>query len=296
MNIRKTSGEDGLGLYNEAMLSIENHSRASAGMRYVYPVVSRRARGVSIGINLNPNNACNWACIYCQVDDLRRGGPPPIDLGLLSREFDAFLTEVLTGDFLVRCVPEEARQLMDVAFSGNGEPTSADEFAAAVALVVAALDQRQLLPRVTIRLITNGSLVHRAAVQEGISALAVAGGEVWFKVDRSGAAATLAVNGLAADDDRVRRNLGLCAGLAPTWVQTCWFAIDGSAPDGEAEGAYCRLLTPLAGVLQGIHLYGLARPSLQPGAARLGRLTAEQLERFAQRIEKETGIRVLVSP
>lgn len=296
MYIGKTSGEDGHGLYNEAMLSIENHSRASAGMRYVYPVVSRRAGGVSIGINLNTNNACNWACIYCQVDGLRRGGPPPIDLGLLARELEGFLTEVLTGDFLVRCVPEEARRLMDVAFSGNGEPTSAAEFAAAVALVVAALENRQLLPRVTIRLITNGSLVHRVAVQEGIAALGRAGGEVWFKVDRSGTAATAAVNGLAVDDDRVRRNLGLCASLAPTWVQTCWFAIDGLAPDAEAEGAYCRLLAPVAGALRGIHLYGLARPSLQPGAAHLGRLTAAQLQGFAQRIETETGIKVLVSP
>ncbi|MCZ7653212.1 MAG: hypothetical protein M5R42_01445 [Rhodocyclaceae bacterium] len=33
------------------------HSRDSAGLTYVYPVVSRRAGGVSIGINPNPNNA-----------------------------------------------------------------------------------------------------------------------------------------------------------------------------------------------------------------------------------------------
>ena len=62
------------------MLTIEDHRRDSAGMRYVYPVVSRRAGGVSVGINLNVNNACNWACVYCQVDNLTRGGPPPIDL------------------------------------------------------------------------------------------------------------------------------------------------------------------------------------------------------------------------
>ncbi|PIU16966.1 MAG: radical SAM protein, partial [Gallionellales bacterium CG08_land_8_20_14_0_20_59_87] len=35
------------------MLSTTDHSRDSAGLRYVYPVVSRRAGGVSIGINLN---------------------------------------------------------------------------------------------------------------------------------------------------------------------------------------------------------------------------------------------------
>jgi hypothetical protein len=70
------------------LLKTEDHSRDSAGMRYVYPVVSRRAGGVSIGINLNPNNACNWRCIYCQVPDLTRGGPPPVDLPLLDAELD----------------------------------------------------------------------------------------------------------------------------------------------------------------------------------------------------------------
>lgn len=40
-------------------LSVHDQSRDSAGLRYVYPVVSRRAGGVSVGINLNVNNACN---------------------------------------------------------------------------------------------------------------------------------------------------------------------------------------------------------------------------------------------
>ena len=57
-------------------LTVTDHSRDSAGMTYVYPVVSRRAGGVSVGINLNPNNACNWACVYCQVPDLARGTAP----------------------------------------------------------------------------------------------------------------------------------------------------------------------------------------------------------------------------
>ena len=55
------------------MLTTDDHRRDSAGLRYVYPVISRRAGGVSIGINLNPNNACNWACVYCQVENLTRG-------------------------------------------------------------------------------------------------------------------------------------------------------------------------------------------------------------------------------
>jgi wyosine [tRNA(Phe)-imidazoG37] synthetase (radical SAM superfamily) len=278
------------------MLSTDNHRRDSAGLRHVYPVISRRAGGVSVGINLNPNNACNWACIYCQVENLTRGGPPPLDLERLRRELAGFLDEALHGDFMQRAVPEAARRLVDVAFSGNGEPTSAPEFADAVSTVIEVLTAAGLAGRLPLRLITNGSLMHRPAVQAGVAALGRAGGEVWFKLDRADRAATRIVNGRELDPERMARHLGACARLAPTWVQTCWFALDGKPPGAAAEQAYCDLLRPLAGQVAGVHLYGLARPSQQPGAERLSALPVGDLDAFAARIQKETGLRVVVSP
>lgn len=278
------------------MLTIEDHRRDSAGLRYVYPVISRRAGGVSVGINLNVNNACNWACVYCQVDNLSRGGPPPIDLDLLERELTAFLDDALHGNFMARQVPFDARRLEDVAFSGNGEPTSAAEFPEAVRRVCSVLQRHGLAGKLPVRLITNGSMLHRPGVQEGIRVLGELGGEVWFKVDRATADEVAAINGVPLDAEKVRRNLAQCAALAQTWVQTCWFALDGQAPDAAARAAYCALLAPLAASLTGIHLYGLARPSLQPAAPRLSRLVPEELEAFAAEIEKKTGIRVVVSP
>lgn len=278
------------------MLSIDDHRRDSAGLMYVYPVVSRRAGGVSVGVNLNPNNACNWACVYCQVDDLRRGGPPPIDLARLERELAEFLEDALHGDFMAREVPAEVRRLVDVAFSGNGEPTSAGEFADAVAGVGRVLDRFGLLGKLPVRLITNGSLMRRPEVQEGIRRLAGLGGEVWFKLDRALAAEVAEINGVPLAPERMAKQLAVCAGLAPTWVQTCWFALDGQSPSEASIAAYCALLKPLAGRLAGIHLYGLARPSQQPAAARLSRLSADEMQRFAERVSKETGIRVIVSP
>lgn len=278
------------------MLSIDDHRRDSAGLVYVYPVVSRRAGGVSVGVNLNPNSACNWACVYCQVEDLQRGGPPPIDLGRLESELAGFLEDALRGDFMAREVPAEARQLVDVAFSGNGEPTSAAEFADAVAGVGRVLGRFGLLGELPVRLITNGSLMHRSEVQEGIRRLANLGGEVWFKLDRALAAEVAEINGVPLAPERMAKQLAACAGLAPTWVQTCWFALDGQSPPEASMAAYCALLKPLAGCLAGIHLYGLARPSQQPAAARLSRLSEDEMRCFAERITKETGIRVIVSP
>lgn len=276
------------------MLRTDDHRRDSAGLRYVYPVISRRAGGVSVGINLNPNNACNWACVYCQVEGLSRGGPPPLELDRLEAELAGFLDDAINGDFMRRQVPETARRLVDVAFSGNGEPTSAPEFADAVARVAQVLGRFGL--RVPLRLITNGSLLHRPAVQDGIRQLGEAGGEVWFKLDRASAVEVALINGVAWAPEKAARNLEVCAALAPTWVQTCWFALDGQAPDAASLAAYCALLAPLAERLAGVHLYGLARPSQQPAAPRLAALPEAALREVAATIEKETGLRVIVSP
>lgn len=277
------------------MLTTTDHNRDYAGFRYAYPVVSRRAGGVSVGINLNPNNACNWACIYCQVPDLARGGPPPIDLAQLERELCTLLEDVLRGDFMQREVPEEARQLMDVAFSGNGEPTSAEEFDAAVERVIAVMQRFDLSQKVKLRLITNGSLMHRPAVRSGIARIGLQQGEVWFKIDRGSAEGISMVNRTSLEPLKARSNLELCCSLAPTWVQTCWFMLDGRAPDNDEEEAYLDLLRPVTKKIRGVHLYGLARPSLQPDAPRLGRLPPTHLAAFAARIAS-LGTEVNLSP
>ena len=264
------------------MLSTTDHSRDSAGLRYVYPVVSRRAGGVSIGINLNPNNACNWRCIYCQVPDLTRGTAPPVDLALLEKELRGFLHELQHGDFMQR-VPPGARRINDIALSGNGEPTSAQEFNDVIELI-AGLKPADL----KLVLITNGSLIRRENVQHGLRRLAQLNGEVWFKLDRASEAGMALVNDTRTTLDTVRQNLATAIACCPnTWLQTCWFALDGVPPGKQEEDDY---LDFLAGVLrdnirpQGVLLYGLARPSLQAEAPRLSALPHAQLEQFAQRI------------
>jgi wyosine [tRNA(Phe)-imidazoG37] synthetase (radical SAM superfamily) len=290
--VEKMSGR----LYNVAMLTIADHRRDSAGLKYVYPVISRRAGGVSVGINLNTNNACNWACLYCQVENLQRGGPLPIDLDCLEQELAGFLDWALHGDFMRTQVPEGARQLVDIAFSGNGEPTTANEFPQVIPRVESVLAKFGLLGHLPVRLITNGSMMHRPQVQAAISHLGKICGEIWFKLDRGDASAASLVNDVPVDMAKVQRNLALCASLAPTWVQTCWFTLDGVAPDANARSAYCDFLRQFSAELKGIHLYSLARPSMQPAAPRLGRLEPEALQAFGDEIAEKTGIRVTVSP
>ncbi len=272
---------------SETKLSISDHSRDSAGLRYVYPVISRRAGGVSVGINLNTNNACNWRCIYCQVPGLQLGSAPPVDLALLEHELRDFLHQLLHGDFMQRCVPEGMRRINDIAISGNGEPTSAAELFQVIELVGRLIHELQLPAHIKLVLITNGSLIHRNTVQQSLCHMARFNGEVWFKLDRASAVEMQRINNTNISLDKVRENLATSIRLCPTWLQTCWFALDGSAPSVKDEDDY---LDFLAGLLrdnirlQGVLFYTLARPSLQPEASRLAALSLQQMEAFAQRI------------
>jgi hypothetical protein len=291
-----------------ATLTPLNHDRDSAEMTYVYPVVSRRAGGVSVGVNLNPNNACNWACIYCQVPGLQRGTAPGINLALLEAELRAMLTDIVHGDFLQTRVPESARRLNDIALSGNGEPTSAKAFPQVIELIGRVMADFDLVGKIKLVLITNGSLIDRPRVQYGLRKMTALNGEVWFKLDSATASGMRAINQTRIAPEKQYQRLALAARLCPTWLQTCVFARDSQGlsdkgqhsqpPTDEEQRAYLALVRrirqdklPVRGVL----LYGLARPSMQPGAEHLAALPAAWLEGFADRIRK-AGLDVKVSP
>ena len=278
-------------------LTTTDHARDAVGMNYVYPVISRRAGGVSVGINLNPNNACNWRCVYCQVPNLVRGTAPVIDLALLEHELTDFLQQLLHGDFMTTRVPEGARRLNDIAISGNGEPTSAREFADIVALIGQVMARFDLVGKIKLVLISNGSLLDKAYVQAGVRRMADLNGEVWFKLDSATRDGLQRINHSEISPARQFEYLKIAASLCTTWLQTCVFAFDGAAPSAVEQQAYLAMLAQVQAEqlpLQGVLLYGLARPSMQPEAAQLSALPAIWLETFAEQI-RALGITVKVS-
>lgn len=277
-------------------LTTRSHDRDAAGYVHVYPVVSRRAQGVSIGVNLNPNNACNWRCAYCQVPGLVRGAAPEIDLELLRRELTEMMEDVVHGDFMERAVPEGSRRLNDVALSGNGEPTTSKQFDEVLEVVEDVLRGVGVLGSIRVVLITNGSLVHREGVQRGLERMARMNGEVWFKIDSATEEGTRRMNDTRTGIERLESNLRLAASLCPTRIQTCVLAYDGQPPSEDEQRAYLDFVArqvrdgvPIDGVL----LYGLERTSYQPEAERLEKLPPEWLQTFARRIEAQ-GLAVSV--
>jgi wyosine [tRNA(Phe)-imidazoG37] synthetase (radical SAM superfamily) len=279
-------------------LTTTNHCSDIVGLKYVYPVISRRMGGLSIGVNFNTNNACNWRCIYCQVPDLKIGAAPEMDFKLLEDELRFFLDDVLNGDFYERFqVDEDNRVVKDIAIAGNGEPTSLKEFARAVELIGKIATEAGVLPRSNYVLITNGSLLHQAKVQAGLKILKSYGGEVWFKLDSATEEGRALINNAAQSCEASVENLMLSAKLCTTKLQTCLFDYDQQGFSDKEKQAYLDLLGRIkkSGCnVQQVMLYTIARPSLQPEAERLAPLPADTLNAFADDI-RLLGFDVAVS-
>ena len=273
-------------------LTFSDHDPDFLNLTYVYPVLSRRMQGISIGINLNTNNACNWACAYCQVPGLHRGDAPEVNLNLLEAELKGLLDNPALSPMIPPETPEDLRQIRDIAFSGNGEPTSSPQFVQVVEIARRQRDAHGL--KIPLVLITNGSLLLRSQVQTGIKALADAGGVVWFKVDRLLPESMKRINGISYKPEQIQHRLDVACSLAPVWLQTCWLAWDGQAPGADDEAAYLEFVARNAQKIQGVHLYGLARPSLQPEAVHLSALDENTMNAWADKI-RALGVKVQVS-
>ncbi len=278
-------------------LSISNHDRDVTGLKYIYPVISRRAGGLSIGINFNTNNACNWRCVYCQVPNLIKGVAPALDFQLLEDELRLFLHDIQRGGFYRRFqIETEQQAIKDIAISGNGEPTSVEHFARAVALIGDIAVEMNVFPDSHFVLITNGSLMHQKNAQEGLKVLNEFGGEVWYKFDSATKKGRAEFNGATQNLSKALENIKISSALCPTKLQTCWFDFAGRGLQENEKQAFLDALKMIGETtdVNEILLYTLARPSMQPDASRLKPLSNAVLNSFADEI-RSLGFHVSVA-
>ena len=215
------------------------HSRAWQSNRYVYPVVSRRSKGISIGVNLNPDKICNFDCIYCSVERPGRLTPvPDIDLNQLRAELARMVSLAASGEIYgfdpFDRIPMALRRINDIAFSGDGEPTTCPQFGE-VCQLAAELKEEAGLPEVKLVLITNATMFHRPAVQEGLSFLDRHNGEIWAKLDAGTEAYYDLVDRTSVPFSRVLENLRWCASVRPTVIQSLFMKVHGEAAVGGAK-------------------------------------------------------------
>ena len=187
-------------------LDFKDHRRELDANRYVYAVVSRRARGLSIGLNLNPDKVCNFDCPYCQVDRTTPGGPSAVDVTALVGELDRLLDRVAGGG----AVDGAAVRHRGSGPAARGRPRVRRRRRAhdaprvsrrPRAAVREARDRHGLA--VPIRLLTNATMLDRERVRAALAHF----DELWCKLDAGTEAYFRKVDGTRFPFARILENL-----------------------------------------------------------------------------------------
>lgn len=272
------------------------YARDYLGHRLVYLTISPRARGLSMGVNLNPDRRCNFDCVYCEVDRRRPAPDATMDMHLLAQELESTLALVNSGKLRDRLpyarVPAELLQLRHVAISGDGEPTLCPQFLAAMETVVHV---RAVAPAGFFKtvLITNASNLQGPGVQEGISLLTGAD-EIWAKLDAGTQQYMNAVNKPEVPLEVILANILHLARQRPVIIQSLFPSVRGSAPGENEIEQYALRLKELAAAgaqIPLVQIYSATRPTTNRDC---GHLPLRTLSRIAQAVRGATGLRVEV--
>jgi wyosine [tRNA(Phe)-imidazoG37] synthetase (radical SAM superfamily) len=269
--------------------AVSHHPRLWHDHRYVYAVLSRRSKGVSIGINLNTDKVCNFDCLYCSID--RKVPLPPwasrhVDLGVLREELAAMLELAASGAIYALApfdgIPAALRRINDVAFSGDGEPTTCPQFKEAVELAAGLVETSSAAASVKLVLITNASMFHKPAVREVLAYLDRHHGEIWAKLDAGTEEYYRLVDRTGVPFQRILENVTWCCRTRPTVIQTLLMKVHGAGPSAAEIEAYVARLEAIVaggGSIKLVQLYTVARSAAE---AYVSPLTAVELEAAAQ--------------
>lgn len=264
-------------------LAFHHHPRRWRDYRYVYPVISRRSKGLSIGINLNPGKNCTFDCIYCQINRLQPGIAEDIDFPRLTAE----LTEMLNSwtqifdEERYRELPSDFRTIRDLAFSGDGEPTLSPAFPAAAGLV-AELRTRHELHHAKIVVLTNSCNLRNPFVIQTLAFLDNHNGEIWAKFDAGTQAYFELINRSGYDLDEIHNSLLLTSRVRPIVIQSMFLALDGTTPVRSEIDAYLKRLRALVdngGRIKLVQVYTVAR---KPAVRQVDKLSFDELETIAR--------------
>ncbi|MEX2121505.1 MAG: radical SAM protein [Pirellulales bacterium] len=272
-----------------------DHSRSFEANRFVYAVVSRRSGGISIGINLNPDKVCNFDCIYCQVDRVSQSETRFVSTEALLAELEQMLELVSSGRLFAHPkfagTPKELRRLNDIAFSGDGEPTTYRNFDEIVA-ACAELKRRRGLDTVKMVLISNASMFHRPAVERGLAILDANQGEIWAKLEAGTEEYYKLVERTTIPFQRILDNITAAARRRPLVIQALFMRIHGQPPSPAEQEAFCDRLneiTAAGGKIRLVQVYTVARP---PAESFVTPMDDAELDELAERVRRRTALAV----
>ena len=264
--------------------------------RFVYAVVSARARGLSLGVNMNPDKNCNFDCLYCEVDRRNTPRETKLDVEAMAAELHKTLAFVQAGKLHERpfysALSEEFFTLRHVALSGDGEPTLSPNFAEAVESIVhiRALGE---FPFFKLVLLTNATGLDQPQVQKGLKHFTKSD-EIWAKLDGGTQSFFNTVDRSSVSLEKVLSNILLMARQRPVIIQSLFPAINGQEPSFEEIEDYAYRLKELktAGAdIPLVQIYSATRPMFH---SQCGHLPLKTLSHIAQTVRHVSGLKAEV--
>lgn len=269
------------------------HPRQFEANRFVYPVLSRRSGGISVGVNLNPDKVCNFDCIYCQVDRTRQAETKFVEIDALLQELESTLRFVRSGEIYetpqFRDTPPALRRLNDIAFSGDGEPTTYRNFDELIA-ACAKVKQDCGLNDVKMVLITNASMFHRPHVACGLEILDANQGEIWAKLEAGTEEYFQLVERTPIPFRQILDNITAAAKIRPLVIQALFMRIAGEPPSSAELDAFGERLSEIVeagGRIRLVQVYTVAR---RPAESFVGPLDDDEVDAIVRRVEARTGL------
>jgi len=264
--------------------------------RFVYLVVSPRARGLSVGVNMNPDKRCNFNCVYCELHRAQVPRELHLDVEAMALELKETLGFVLAGHLrelpAYRDVPEQLLQLRHVTLSGDGEPTFALNFVEAVQSIV-HVRAMSGFPFFKMVLITNATGLDQPQVRDGLRHF-TRFDEIWAKLDGGTQNYLARVNQLDVPLEKILANILAVGRQRPVIIQSLFPSINGQEPPAEEIEQYVLRLKELkdgGANIPLVQIYSATRPTPKSGC---GHLPLRTLSRIAQRVKQVSGLKAEV--
>ncbi len=264
--------------------------RCFLGQRLVYLAISQRAHGLTVGVNLNPGRECNFNCVYCEVRRNRISPGEGVNLKMLETALRSALEQAMQGDLTCvpafQKVPRDLLRFQGVAVSGDGEPTLCPNFAAALETLA---HQRSVNPYFRIVVMTNGSGLHLAHIQDGFKRLSMTD-EVWVKLDAGTQEYMDAINRASVPLSRILENLLLLGRQRPVVIQSLFPCLHGQEPPPAQIDQYVRRLAELrdaGAIIQRVLVCSAHQPTAVEGC---NHLPLQALAQISRKIKTDAGI------
>ncbi len=283
----------------------------------MYPVISRRSGGLSVGINLNPDKGCNFDCLYCQVDRTPEAmskitpAHQRVNPDRVIDELSHLLGLVDSGEFFsippFDQTPSAHRRLTDISFSGDGEPTMVPEFPEVQQRIISYLQTRP--EKTTVRIITNGTGLFKSSTrkkvlerfsQNDLPPTDRIPWSIWFKIDAADPESFAFIDRSGMSFSTYWKHVEETLIEVPATVQT--MVMDYISPETvfHPEGLWADKMELAMGTLlsrggriQQWDLYSVART---PPVPEVRPVPQDRLERLAERFRKTVPVPVIIYP